>query len=378
MEKKEFKKYIEEHCFKGDLFATAKKEFNVDDEMIARIREKISYLEGIEKFQGKLFNILRKVFVLLDAKESSKIEGTISTITKIESPGETDDETKKVRNYKNAFLNGMESVIKNKFLNIRMLNEVHRELDDAVIPGEIRREQNCIGLNSNRIEINNIKFIPICTDKLKDELDKFEKFINDNENLSFKEKIIKTGIAHAMFEIMHPYDDGNGRVGRMLITFLLILMKINFPVVFISRIFSEESKTYKDNLNKITKKNNEVDYSDWVNYYLKSFDKTLDKTFHNIEDISKYFEEIKNQIKNEAKTRYYMEVAEYIFKNRAFRQADFIKYMKEKHGIGSSVSSEILSKLQKIRILDVEEEGKGRKSTILIFPDLLEKLESYN
>lgn len=210
-----------------------------------------------------LFMYIRK-----DAASSSQIEGTRATMidaieaeAKIESnlPEDVDD----ILHYIKALNYGLKRLESFPFV-LRFLREFHRELMKGARtthfadPGEFRKSQNWIvGTGPN-----NAHFVPPPVPEMHRALDDLEKFINhENEVLP----LIKAGLAHAQFETIHPFLDGNGRTGRMLITFYLWKEKLlEKPVLFLSSYFKKHQKVYYDRLDKY----HNGDVEAWVDFFL--------------------------------------------------------------------------------------------------------------
>ncbi len=210
-----------------------------------------------------LFMYIRK-----DATSSSQIEGTGATMinaieaeAKIESnlPDDVDD----ILHYIRALNYGLER-LENFPLVLRFLRELHRELMKSARnthfsdPGEFRKSQNWIG----GTRPDNAHFVPPPVSKMHHALNDLEKFINsENEILP----LIKAGIAHAQFETIHPFLDGNGRTGRMLITFYLWREKfLEKPVLFLSSYFKKHQKVYYKRLDEYHNGNVEM----WIDFFL--------------------------------------------------------------------------------------------------------------
>ena len=210
-----------------------------------------------------LFMYIRK-----DAASSSQIEGTKATmVDAIEAEAEVDsripEDVDDILHYIKALNYGLERL--KKFpLSLRFLRELHKELlEDArktqfANPGEFRSSQNWIG----GTRPDNAHFVPPPVVEMNRALDDLEKFIHAKDNIL---PLMKAGAAHAQFETIHPFLDGNGRTGRMLITFYLwkegLLEK---PVLFLSSYFKKHQKVYYARLDKY----HEGDVEAWMEFFL--------------------------------------------------------------------------------------------------------------
>ncbi len=216
------------------------------------------------------------LFVLLyvrkEAVLSSQIEGTQSSLqdvlaaeAQILSPDRPRD-VHEVINYVKAMNYGLERL---DYLpvSVRLVKEIHRELlrgvrGSRLSPGELRTSQNWIGPAG--CTINEAVFVPPPPTVLPDALTSLEYFIHRNDEMP---ALIKVGLTHAQFETIHPFLDGNGRVGRLLITFLLternILQK---PVLYLSHYFRRHRQMYYDRLQAIRSHGN---WEGWLVFFLK-------------------------------------------------------------------------------------------------------------
>ena len=226
-------------------------------------------LDGITKLLPDA-DFFLLMYLRKDAASSSQIEGTRATmIDAIEAeakvnaniPEDVDD----ILHYIKALNYGMKRVTMDNFpVSLRFVKELHGKLMDQARsthfsdPGEFRKSQNWIG----GTRPDNSRFIPPPVPEMQEALKDLEKFLHSNDSTL---TLIKAGIAHAQFETIHPFLDGNGRTGRMLITFYL--WKEGFlekPVLFLSSYFKKHQKIYYEKL--FGYHNGQV--SEWVDFFL--------------------------------------------------------------------------------------------------------------
>lgn len=229
----------------------------------------IGKLDGITKLLPDLDFFLH-MYVRKDATASSQIEGTMATMidaieaevkTSTNVPTDVDD----ILHYIKALRYGMERAKKDNFpLTLRFLRELHRELMDKARathfadPGEFRKSQNWIGGTT----LQNARYVPPPVTQMNNALDHLEKYIYTDDDLL---TIIKAGLLHAQFETIHPFLDGNGRTGRMFITFFLWHEHfLENPVLFLSSYFKKHQEIYYEKLTDYH--NGKV--TSWIEFFL--------------------------------------------------------------------------------------------------------------
>lgn len=212
------------------------------------------------------------MYVRKEAVLSSQIEGTQSSLddllkveAKVFDPNRPND-VEEVLNYVNAMNYGLHRLA-DLPVSARLIREIHGRLLKGVRgaerqPGELRKTQNWIGPKG--ATLLNAAFIPPPPDEVPDALAKFEKFIHDEDPMP---ALIKIGLAHAQFETIHPFLDGNGRVGRLLVTFLLCEREIlQKPVLYLSHYFRRRRSQYYDLLQAIR---DDGDWESWILFFLE-------------------------------------------------------------------------------------------------------------
>ena len=219
-----------------------------------------------------------RMYVTKEATLSSQVEGTTATFTDAIKAGSKIHDTE-IRNDVDEILNYIDAMnyglkrLKSLPLSLRLIKEIHEKLLKGVrgknkSPGEFRRTQNWIGGRT----IQTASFIPPPHHEVLSLLSNLEKFMHNNASAPI---LIKTGIIHAQFEAIHPFLDGNGRVGRLLITFYLchegVLKK---PLLYLSEFIMQNRLGYYDKLNAAHGKD---DIEGWLKYFLDGVAITADK-----------------------------------------------------------------------------------------------------
>ncbi len=214
-------------------------------------------------------------YVAREAILSSKIEGTQTNMEEIAMPiDEIEPERREDWLEVNNYIRAMnEAIVELERLPIssRLIKKTHKILLDSVRgknkqPGEYRRSQNWIGGNS----LADAKFIPPAEHLVAEYMGDLEKFLNNTEaNLP---SLLKIAIAHYQFETIHPFLDGNGRIGRLLITLFLVSEKLlDRPLLYLSSYFEQNKSLYYDNLTYVREKN---DMIHWLKYFLVGIEQT--------------------------------------------------------------------------------------------------------
>jgi Fic family protein len=212
------------------------------------------------------------MYVRQEAVLSSQIEGTQSTLEDVlqfevdEKGRSLPKDIREVVNYVNAMNQGLKR-LEQLPLSKRLIREIHGMLMNGVrggerTPGDFRRTQNWIGPAG--CTLNNASFVPPSVADMNDALDQLERFLHDRTTLPH---LIHCGLAHAQFETIHPFLDGNGRVGRLLITFLLCERKIlHRPLLYLSAYLKAHRIEYYDRLTAIRVDGN---WEGWIKFFLR-------------------------------------------------------------------------------------------------------------
>ncbi|MBX7046241.1 MAG: Fic family protein [Ignavibacteria bacterium] len=231
--------------------------------------------------------------VTKEAVVSSKIEGTQTGMNEAllsleDILPERRDDWREVNNYTNA-LNYCIEKINELPVSTPLFKQAHKILMDGVRgenkqPGEYRYSQNWIGGSS----ISEATFIPPADNLINDLMGDLENFLH-NEKIQVPH-LIRIGLAHYQFETIHPFLDGNGRIGRLLITLYLVDKKLlDKPLLYLSKYFEKSRNTYYDKLTRV-RTNNEL--KEWLIYFLKGIEETSSYAVENLKEIISLKEKI--------------------------------------------------------------------------------------
>src|SRR3989338_6635278 len=261
-----FKAFIPSRFPPKDGFAFDAKLLKKNDEATRLLGK----LDGITKLlPDQDFFLL--MYLRKDATASSQIEGTMATMidaieAEVQTSGDIPADVDDILHYIQALHYGMRRVQEENFpMSLRFVRELHKKLMDSARathfadPGEFRNSQNWIG----GIRPDSPFFVPPPVPEMQAALHDLEKFMHADDSMP---TVIKAGILHSQFEAIHPFLDGNGRTGRMLITFYLWKEGyLEKPVLFLSSFFKKYQKLYYEKL--LSYHNGNI--SDWIDFFLE-------------------------------------------------------------------------------------------------------------
>ncbi len=295
-----------------------------DTEKIKLLEKVITATQLLERFHNKLESSPIKdammfVFSLNESIQSTKIEGTHATFDgylESQTIGKYTKDNQEVKNYLEALEQGVE-MLENTPISTRMFLKLHKSIltgsrGENKAPGMYRKVQNFIG-PTNKIE--DATYIPPEAQLIEDYMSNLEKYIN-NEIKEELHPLIKAGIIHAQFESIHPFLDGNGRLGRILIILYLIQEKIIIkPNFFVSEELERNKFKYYALLNDLRAE--EPQWFGWLDFFLVSIIKQAEKYIEKLEKV----EILRTEI-----SKYNIDdrVLFHIFKNPVFQIKDIV------------------------------------------------------
>lgn len=276
-------------------------EWTWNDPAISRLLEKASLRLGELNSYSRLvpnIDLFIQLHVTKEAVLSSRIEGTQTHMDEALLPQsevreERRNDWQEVRNYVDA-INDAIGNLDRLPISSRLIRSTHKILLNSVrgehkMPGEYRTSQNWIGGNA----IADARFIPPHHQLVGDLMGDLEKFLN-NPNVNVPD-LVKIAIAHYQFETIHPFLDGNGRIGRLLITLYMVQEKIlDKPLLYLSTYFEKRKDLYYDNLNSVRVNN---DISHWIKYFLVGVEQTATLAVQTLTRIIQFKEETENHIR---------------------------------------------------------------------------------
>ena len=247
--------------------------------LLEQANQAVGRLDGLASVLPDL-SLFIYTYIRKEAVLSSQIEGTQSSLSDLlmfesdEVPGVPASDVQEVSNYVAAMNHGLERMRAGFPLSLRLIREIHEILlskgrGSEKQPGEFRRSQNWIGGSRP----GNAAFVPPPPDLVPECMSSLELFLYDpRPDLPL---LIKAALVHVQFETIHPFLDGNGRLGRLLITFLLCAQEvIREPILYLSLYFKTHRSGYYDLLDRVRAKG---DWEAWLDFFLRGVKETADQ-----------------------------------------------------------------------------------------------------
>lgn len=308
-----------------------------------------------------------------EAVLSSRIEGTQATMGEVltfeargDSPGlseERRNDIREVLNYR-AAMRMAEKMLADVPLSQRVIREAHKVLLDGVrgqgkAPGEYRRLPNWIGPAGCTVE--QARFVPISADKLPDAMSAWERYLHADA----PDRLVQLAIVHAEFEALHPFLDGNGRLGRMLVPlFLWQNGLIQRPMFYLSAFLEAHRDEYYERLLAVSR---DDDWTGWCRFFLDAIKAQAEENQQKAAAILDLYERMKREVVDLTRSQYAIHALDWIFERPIFRSSDFVASA----GIPEPTAKRIVPALREAGILRLLVEASGRRAATLCFPALL-------
>lgn len=324
-----------------------------DMEMQALLSEadrKLGRLDGITQIlpNPELFVAM---YVRKEAVLSSQIEGTQASFADILSAeynqieDQRRDDIGEVSNYVHAMNWGLKE-LESFPLSLRLIRNIHKELLQNTRgshrnPGEFRTSQNWIGPAG--CTISNATFVPPSVPEMKKALGDLELYLYKDDGLP---ALVKIALIHAQFETIHPFLDGNGRMGRLLITFWLCQQEIlTRPLLYLSYYFKQHRTEYYDRLMDVRKKG---DWENWIKFFLRGIAEVADESTSSAKDILHLKDTCSTILyEKDASNSNYQRLLDMLFEHPYIQRNDVIKYL----GISNPTAGSILDVFCELNIL---------------------------
>jgi len=317
------------------------------NDLLEKAAIKLGELNSFSRFVLNI-DLFIQIHVTKEAVVSSRIEGTQTNMNEALLPEteikpEKRNDWKEVNNYIRA-MNSAVAALKSLPLSGRLLKQTHAILLDSVrgeykSPGSYRTSQNWIG----GLSLSDAAFIPPHHDLVNELMSDLEHFLH-NDGIHLPE-LIKIAIAHYQFETIHPFLDGNGRIGRLLITLYLVSKNIlDKPLLYLSTFFEKNKSLYYDNLTRVRTHN---DMMHWVKYFLVGVVQTATQAASTLQEVL--------QLKTETES-----------------------LIQTKFGRRSNTGMALLQSLLKNPMITVDEAAKKTKLTYKAANNLIELMVTHN
>ena len=299
-------------------------------------------------------------FTLQEAVQSSKIEGTQATFDEVLEfeidKNIKNNDAQEVLNYYEALRYG-EDALEKIPISTRLFKQLHNILMSEGVrgenraPGEYRSIQNFIGPEGCTMET--ATFVPPSPNLVDPYMSNLEEYINNPKD--DLQPLVRVAIIHAQFETIHPFLDGNGRIGRILIPLYLYEVNlINSPNLFISEVLEKDKHKYYRMLNDTRK---EDGWNDWIKFFLESVNKQVKNNINLIEEIDQLYEKDLDKAMNLINSTNVVDLIKAMFQKPIFN----VKMISELTGIPDTTCRRYISTLEEEKIIYSDNKQRNRK-----------------
>lgn len=327
----------------------------------------IGQLRGVGQWL-KNPHVLINPFIRREAVLSSRIEGTQATISDLylfeASPkqNESEGDVREVHNYVTALNHGL-AHIKTRPLTLNLIRQMHALLMEGVrgqerTPGEFRRTQNWIGPGQCKIE--DATYVPPPPEKLSDLLDAFEKYLHAPSEIPI---LVKLALIHYQFESIHPFNDGNGRLGRLLITLLLCHDHLlDLPLLYLSAYLEKQRTEYYRHLLRVSQKGA---WEEWIAFFLRGVKEQAKDAMDRSQRLLDLRDQYHLAVKRISKSVHMLDLVDLLFERPVIRISDVINRLHVTHraarlNVEKLVTARIIKKI-----------STGVKNQIFLADDIL-------
>ncbi len=309
-----------------------------------------------------------------EAVISSRMEGTVSTMDEIlqyeadykegvnESNSNFTSDVIETFLYQLTLKHAQQSIENNGEISDWLIRSLHQQLllfgrGASKSPGAYKTEQNYLVDKIKR----KVLFVPVSTEKLQEGLESLFSYIKDAD----EDILLKTAISHVEFEALHPFKDGNGRIGRMLITLMLWKAGVlSAPHFHISGYFEEHKDLYIDTMKNVSKNG---DWTSWCQFFLEAVEQQAIRNLVVVENINNLYEEMKTIFREKLSSKYHDIALDFVFTNPKFRNNKFTSNA----GIPSSTAYSFIKILLEEEIIKTVEEAAGNRPALYSFEPLM-------
>lgn len=334
---------------------------------------------ALARYDGLLQGIVNPAVLLspLTTREavlSSKIEGTQATFDEVLQheagelqQGEKATDIREIQNYRRA-LNLAAEALPERTLSLALVRQMHALLMDSVrgqdkAPGQFRADQNWIGRPGT--PMGQATFVPPNPLRMMDALQNWEQYLVTPD----VDPLIQVAVVHAQFELIHPFKDGNGRIGRVLIPLFLYQRRaLASPMFYLSEYLEAHRDVYYDRLGGISR---DGDWLGWLSFFLEAVAVQAEANCVRVRNILALYDRMKVTVTTATRSQYAMAVLDAIFDRPIFQSTDFV----DKLGINKVTAAALLRQLRAAGVLVPLREASGRRAAVLAFRELLNAAE---
>jgi Fic family protein len=337
---------------------------------------------SLARYDAKMANMVNGELFLAplrrqDAVSSSRMEGTISTIEELyrieaEEDAGSSDPYREARNddietflYSRALRNAQQSLADGAPLSEYLIRAAHQQLlsmgrGARKRPGTYKVEQNYIGDDRRRL----IRYVPIAPELLPPAMEGLVRFMNESD----MRPLIRTALTHVEFEALHPFEDGNGRIGRMLITLMLWKLGIiSQPNFFVSGYFEANKDEYIERMRSVSA---DGDWTGWVVFFLTAMHAQAAVNIQTADAILSLYGDMRERFRETLNSQFHDQALDFVFASPIFRNDRFV----ERSGIPSSSARLLSRRLVEAGFLRTIEPSAGRRAALYAFDPLLHLL----
>jgi len=345
------------------------------------LEELLAATDALARYDQMLKNLHNSEIFLAplrgqEALASSRMEGTFSTLEEVfQLQSEPDDPLNMASEYRSeavetylysrALRNAQSAMQGGQPLSIFLIKQIHQVLlswgrGQRKSPGAFKREQNYVGTHGR----SEVSFIPISPEKLDSGMETLLRFTHEGAY----PPLLRVALAHVEFEALHPFQDGNGRVGRMLITLMLWHFGvISAPHFYISRYFEENKPQYVERMRAVSA---EGDWEGWCAFFLTAVKEQAIQNLRVAQEIRALYEEMKTRFAEILASRWSTQALDYFFAHPVFSNNRFAKQA----GIPDPTAARFSRRLLETGLLAIQREASGRRPAVYRFEPLLELL----
>lgn len=335
---------------------------------------------AVARFDGLLRampnpDVLLSPLTTNEAVLSSRIEGTQATMgevleyeagrTKVHAARRED--IQEVLNYR-AAVREAQRQLATVPLSGRVLREAHRVLLEGArgtykSPGRYRTDQNWIGSPGSTIET--ARFVPVGPDLLEAGMARWEQYLHSEQ----PDRLVQLAVAHAEFEALHPFLDGNGRVGRMIVPLLMWQWGlIQRPIFYISAYFDARRDEYYDRLLAVSR---DDDWTGWCVFFLEAVRAQAEDNLARATSIMRLYEDMKVQLPELTRSPQVIGVLDFVFQSPVFSKSDFVRSV----GLSEAAGRRLLNVMSDAGIVSEVEAASGSRPAVYSFDELLDAAE---